>query len=171
MATVSCTSQNLGSGNFKRIKKVFVIAPIMAGAVGIIVGYLALLFSKQLLSLYLTDELAIAEGLVRMKAILPFYFICGIMDALSGVVRGASFAIYPTIVNLIGVCGLRILWIFTVFQIPEFHTISVLFLSWPISWIFVIIALLVFYFVYARKEISKICNTSTPTTIESEKIA
>jgi Na+-driven multidrug efflux pump len=104
-----------------------------------------------------------------MKAILPVYFLCGFMDGFSGVIRGAGFAIYPTIVNVIGVCGLRLIWIFTIFQIPEFHTISVLFLSWPLSWIFVIIALGIFYFVYARKEITKLCNASTIR--ESEKVA
>ena len=168
-ASISCTSQNLGAGNFTRIKKTAIISPLLASLFGATGAIIVLTFGKQLLSLYLTDDLAIAEGLVRMKAILPVYFLCGFMDGFSGVIRGAGFAIYPTIVNVIGVCGLRLIWIFTIFQIPEFHTISVLFLSWPLSWIFVIIALGIFYFVYARKEITKLCNASTIR--KSEKVA
>ena len=158
ISAVSCVSQNLGAGELKRIKTTAIIAPILAGISGIIVANIALLFDRELLSLYLTDELAINEGLVRMYAVLPVYFICGIMDGVSGVIRGAGFSIYPTIVNLIGICGIRILWVFTIFQIPKFHTISALFLSWPISWAIVFLALVIYYFVYARKIITKMCN-------------
>ncbi len=163
-ASISCASQNLGAGKVDRIKKTLIISPIIASISGIIACSTILLLARPLLGLYLTDQLAIEEGMVRMYSILPIYFILGIMDGISGVIRGAGFAIYPTIVNLIGVCGLRILWIFTVFAIPEYHTIPVLFLSWPLSWIFVIIALLIFYFAYARAKIVSMCQDSKSET-------
>ena len=165
-ASISCTGQNLGAGDANRIKKTAIISPILAGLFGIIVATVVLLFGKQFLSLYLTDELAIQEGLVRMKAVLPYYFICGIMDAFSGVIRGAGFSIFPTVANLLGVCGLRILWVFTIFQIPKFHTISVLFISWPLSWFVVFISLAIFYFVYGRKEILRLCEPNEEVLLD-----
>jgi Na+-driven multidrug efflux pump len=138
---------------------------------GLIVGNVSLIFGEQLLSLYLTDDLAIAEGLVRMKATFPLYFIGGIMNSITGFIRGTGFSIFPTIINLIGICGVRIVWVFTVFQIPEFHTITVLFISWPLSWFVVSISLLVYYFVYAKKRIELQCELTSTETVKSEAVS
>ncbi len=51
-----------------------------------------------------------------------------------GMLRGLGYSIMPMIVSLLGACGLRILWIATVFQIPEYHTITAVYLSYPVSW-------------------------------------
>ncbi|MGN0683738.1 MAG: hypothetical protein ACI4JY_08690, partial [Oscillospiraceae bacterium] len=51
-----------------------------------------------------------------------------------GMLRGLGYSIMPMIVSLCGACGLRLLWIATVFQIPEYHTITTVYLSYPISW-------------------------------------
>jgi hypothetical protein len=37
---------------------------------------------------------------------------------------------------VLGVCGVRLGWIFTIFQIPQFHTPWWLYVSYPISWLF-----------------------------------
>jgi Na+-driven multidrug efflux pump len=54
------------------------------------------------------------------------------------------------IVSLIGACGLRILWIVTIFQIPRFHTIHTIYISYPISWALTASVLLVSYLIIMR---------------------
>lgn len=156
-AALSCVGQNLGAGDSNRIKKTLILSPFCAGVVGLVLCGLVLLLREPLLGLYLTNPDALKEGIVRVFAIIPVYFMCGVMDAISGVIRGAGFSMYPTIVNLLGVCVFRIIWMKTVFE-TTLHTIPGLFICYPVSWALVIAALLVFYFVKARKSIYSQCS-------------
>ena len=56
------------------------------------------------------------------------------MEILCGSIRGLGYSILPTVVTLLGACGLRILWIYTIFQIPQFHTPQCLYFSYLVSW-------------------------------------
>ena len=58
----------------------------------------------------------------------------------------------PMIVSLVGVCGFRLLWIATIFQLPQFHTIEMVYLSYPISWTVTFII----HFICYRKVINKV---------------
>ena len=58
----------------------------------------------------------------------------GMMDVMVGALRGVGYSLMPMIVSLIGVCGIRIMWIFTVFRMEQFHTIQNLYISYPLSW-------------------------------------
>ena len=166
-ASLSCVGQNLGAGDSNRIKRTLVLSPVCAGVVGLFLCGIVLLLREPLLGLYLTDSLAVVEGIERVFAIIPFYFMCGVMDAISGVIRGAGFSIYPTIVNLLGVCVFRIVWMNTVFM-STLHTIPGLFICYPVSWGLVIISLLAFYFVKARKTIHAQCQVNSEYHLHHE---
>ena len=77
------------------------------------------------------------------------YFLCGLMDVMVGSMRGMGYSIVPMIVSLTGACGLRILWIFTVFAAE--HTLPALFISYPISWAVTFLAHLICFAVVRRK--------------------
>jgi len=57
------------------------------------------------------------------------------MDVSAGALRGLGSSLTPMLISVLGVCGLRMLWIATIFQIPRFHTLQHLFLSYPITWV------------------------------------
>ena len=61
----------------------------------------------------------------------------------------------PTVVTIVGVCGFRVLWIATVFQIPSFHTLEVLYASYAISWGITTVAQIICY-VAVRKKLQAI---------------
>ena len=126
------TSQNLGGGKYERINKVFRNSVIMVAFVGIFMGSGCYFFGEQLLRVYSTDPQVISYGLIRFRWVGIPYFLCGIMDALVGMLRGVGYAVMPMIVSMIGACGFRILWIATVFR--QYHSFDVLFASYPISW-------------------------------------
>ncbi len=114
--SLSFTSQNAGAGNYKRIRKVLGLALLMVTVTGLVLGSGALIFGHQLLGIYSTDESVISYGLMRMSIICIPYFLCGLMDVTVGSLRGLGYSIMPMIVSLAGACGLRIVWIFTIFQ-------------------------------------------------------
>lgn len=127
------TSQNYGGKQYKRIKKVIAFNVLIVTIVGCVMGFFIILFGKPLLGLYTSKTAAIQYGLVRMKIIFSTYFLCGIMDVLVGCLRGLGRSILPMIVSLMGACGFRILWIFTVFK--SHPTLETVYICYPISWV------------------------------------
>ncbi len=130
--TLTFTSQNMGRRQYDRIKKIQVICVGMVVVIGLSLGGSAYFFGKYLLRFYATDAEVIEYGLLRMGIVCMFYFFCGVMDVMVGGLRGLGYSVMPMIVSLLGACGLRILWIFTIFE--KYRTLEVLYISYPITW-------------------------------------
>ena len=130
---LSFTSQNMGAGNYKRINQILLRCLAIVSVIGLILGNGAYLFGRQLLGIYSSDPQVIEFGLSRMAIISCTYFLCGIMDVMVGSIRGLGYSVMPMIVSLTGACAFRVLWIFTIFQWQ--HTLFILYISYPISWI------------------------------------
>ncbi len=144
-------SQNIGAAKYSRINRIAIIACACAAVTGFVLGNLAYIFGGPLLSIYDPRPEIIQPGLTRMSLVCVFYFTCGLMDCIVGAIRGMGYAVAPTIVSLLGACGLRILWIFTIFTIPEYHTEFMLFLSYPLSWTITFLTHLICYIIMRRK--------------------
>lgn len=129
------TSQNVGGGKYSRINRIVLTCGICSCLTGLILGNLAYLFGGQLVTLYDPRPEIIEPALTRMRFVCSLYFLCGIMDIMGTSIRGMGYPTLPTVVSLLGACGLRLVWVFTVFQIPRFHTEQVLFMSYPFTWI------------------------------------
>lgn len=133
---VNFAGRCFGFKNYPRIKKVFGCTLACALTVGIVMGGFIILFGESLLSIYITDSPeAIKVGMLQFYVIAATYFLCGFMEISTGILRGMGRSVIPMIVSIMGVCGFRLVWIFTVFRIPRFHTIISLAMSYPISWI------------------------------------
>lgn len=140
---INFTGQNAGAENYKRIKKIMKVCILNVTVVGIFLSVIARVFAPQLLSIYITDNnAAIDIGVIRITYFLV-YFICGIMEVLTGVIRGLGNTTVPMLISVVCVCVFRVLWIFTVFRIPEFHSLESLYISYPISWTLCVIAQIV----------------------------
>lgn len=134
-SALNYAGQNHGAGKFDRIRKIMLACLALAFGAGVSLGGLAVLFSRPLLSIYITDsDEAIKYGITRLMFICLPYFLCGIMDVATGMLRGIGSSVAPMFITVAGVCGFRILWIYTVFQIPKYHTLEILYSSYMISW-------------------------------------
>ena len=132
---VNYVGQNVGARQYKRVGRIVSICLACVVVVGLTVGIIDYSFGETLLSIYITDSAeAIAYGMIRLAYICLPYFLCGLMDVSTGALRGMGASIAPMVISILGVCGLRILWIYTIFQIPQFHTPQCLYFSYTISW-------------------------------------
>ena len=154
-ASLTFVSQNFGAKKYDRINKTIFIAQVCVFLAGFIFGNLTVIFGKQLLSLYTDSPEVIACGLDRLKIICSTYALCGMMDVMGNAIRGIGHSILPMIVSLIGVCGFRLLWIGTIFLIPQFHTCNTIFVSYPISWALTFIVHIICFLIIRKKEFSK----------------
>ena len=150
-AAISFTSQNMGAGKYSRINKILYVSQLYVVLVGLTMGLFIIALGNPLLGLYSGSEAVIDAGMVRLKYIVTLYFLCGMMDVMVGSLRGLGYAIMPMIVSLIGACGLRLVWIATVFQIPKYHTIEMVYITYPITWILTFLAHVVCFVVVRRK--------------------
>ena len=127
--------QNAGARQYDRIKKILWICLGCVCVTGILLGAAMYAMGPVLLSFYITDsQQAISYGLLRLAMICLPYFLCGMMDVSTGALRGLGASFVPMLISILGVCAFRVFWIFTIFQVPRFHTPQCLFLSYPISW-------------------------------------
>ncbi len=133
-AAVTFTSQNFGAMKWKRINKTVVYAQVCVTAVGLLLGNLVCVFGKPLVGIYTSNPEVVSAGLDRLNIIARTQATAGMMDVMVGALRGVGYSLMPMIVSLIGVCGIRIMWIFTVFRMEQFHTIQNLYISYPLSW-------------------------------------
>lgn len=150
---INFTGQNTGAGQYQRVKKILWTCLACVAVTGIIVGGAACLLAPQLLPIYITDSAeAIQWGIVRMTYVCAPYFLCGMMEVTTGVLRGMGASVAPMVVSIMGACAFRVGWIYTVFQIPQYHTPQSLYISYPISWILTFTTqLIVCLWVYRRR--------------------
>ena len=151
-ATISFTSQNFGAKQYKRINKILFVGELYVIITGLVLGNLAVIFGKELLGIYSSSEEVIQTGMVRLRIIGITYALCGIMDVLVGALRGIGYSIMPMIVSLVGACGLRLIWIATVFQIPAYHSQTTIYMSYPITWT-ITLTVHALCFLWARRRI------------------
>lgn len=150
-AAISFTSQNYGAKEYKRIYKILLAGEIYAIITGVVLGNLAVFFGEPLLGIYSPSADVVAAGLGRMKVICTLYALCGMMDVLVGALRGIGYSVVPMIVSLIGACGLRLLWIATIFQIPEYHTMRTIYISYPVTWTITFLVHAITFLIVSRK--------------------
>ena len=132
---VNYIGQNAGARQFKRVGRILGICLGCVCVVGLVFGFSAYAFGEPLLSIYITDSPeAIAYGMIRLTYICLPYFLCGLMDVSTGALRGMGASVAPMVISILGVCGLRIAWISTIFHMPQFHTPQCLYFSYTVSW-------------------------------------
>lgn len=152
-ADLTFASQNYGAGKNDRVKNVLWNCLGTVVVIGLGLGLLFMAFDRTLLSVYNQDPAVIDFGVLRMHIILPTYFLCGMMDVMVGQLRGIGYSIMPMIVSLTGACLFRIVWIMTIFSMPQFHTLQMLYISYPVSWGLTFAIHMICYLTIARKKL------------------
>ena len=149
---VTCfAGQNIGARKPRRVLTSMYVSLFWAFSFGVVFGVLSCVFGAQLLSLYSTDPAVIQVGLNRMYIVCGPYFLCGIMDVMTGVLRGVGYSLLPMIVSLMGACVFRIFWVMTVFAANR--TMDCLMVSYPVSWALTFFVLVGIFAVLWKKKI------------------
>lgn len=149
---VNYVGQNCGAMRYDRVKKITWLCMLYAVIAGLFFGSLMCLFAPQLLSLYITDsQEAISIGVARMYVDILPYFLFGMQDVVTGALRGIGASFISMVITVLGICGIRILWIATIFQIPRFHSQTLLYVSYPLSWVITFIVQMIAFTIIFRK--------------------
>ena len=155
-ASMTFTGQNYGAKKPDRIKKSIIYTIIQVLIVGIVGGQIVNFFGEDLAKLYLNandlnKEAVLASALELMSFMLAVYFLCGVMDTLSGALRGLGYSMIPMIVSIGAICVLRMIWVFVFFPMEQFHNLIGIYTIYPISWSIGIVAMSIALFIIFRR--------------------
>ena len=154
-AAMTFVAQNMGAGQYTRVKRSAGYSVMIVVFVGLTVGGTMHLFGDTLLGIFAPGNPEVIKyGNVRHTLFCFTYFLCGIMEVGSGALRGIGKSMISMIISLIGSCALRVVWIFSVFNaLPVVATeentifrLFMLYISYPVTWIITSAAL---FFVFA----------------------
>ena len=149
-------SQNFGAKRFDRVKKVCYWGVSLASVIGLLMGVAVVVFAKPLLSVFNVTDEELGYATTRLIIIGLPYFLCGIMEVGSALLRSIGHSFKALIVTFIGSCVLRVAWVFTVFA--SFAKIEILYLSYPISWFVTAATLLLMFFFSYKQEKKMLIN-------------
>lgn len=166
---LSFTSQNVGARRPERLRRIFLWCLVLVTVIGLTLGWAIYLFGEPLLTLYtatstanstITAEEILHYGMLRMRIIATTYFLCGIMEVLVGAMRGLGSPWMPMLVSIGGVCGVRIVWIFTIFRFVD-HSLNSLYISYTISWLVTVVIHAICYYFTHKKVIRQLKDAGT----------
>ena len=166
------TSQNYGAGHCKRVDRCLVLCQVYVVVIGLVLGCLVAWCGHPLASIYAPGEEDVIQcAMERLSIISTTYFLCGIMDTMVGSLRGLGYSMVPMVVSMVGACGVRLAWIATIFQI--YHTPTVLFASYPVSWTITAAVHIAFFFFIRKHAYAKIngIHGITPKAASQEESA
>ena len=159
-ATLTFVGQNYGAMKYDRIRKTLIYSLVWVTAVGVAVSQLELFFADELISLYINANAPNREAVSlitkdMLNLLLTLYFLCGIMEVITGVLRGLGYSFLPMIMCLMGSCVFRIFWRYVIFPLEPFNKEpNGLLLSFPLSWVLTIL-LLLSLFIFAWRKLKK----------------
>ena len=142
--SLACTTfvgQNGGAGNLPRCNRTIVLC-LLEGTVCTALSILTILFlGRSLLSIFNTSPEVIETGYTRLLIVFSAYIFTMIYEVISGYLRGFGISLIPAILTVVGICGVRIAWIYCVF--PEHRTFDTIMLAYPVSLSFTAVLLFI----------------------------
>ena len=131
-ACISFTSQNYGARKYEKLKKVMYVSLVLVIIGALTVAGIIWVFHKPLLSLYTNDPEVVRIGTLRVLYVILPLFLNGILDVFAGSLRGMGKSSLPMIIMVVGICGVRLAWLWGFF--PTHRALEVIYLSYPLSW-------------------------------------
>lgn len=157
-ASTAFISQNYGAKKYDRVLKVVKNSVLIILALGGIEAVLIVFFGRFLVSLYTPgDTLTISYAYIRLLWFGGFCGLNGLAEIMTGATRAIGKSISPTVISIIGVCGVRVLWVRTAFVamhkvfgdgLVSYGSVLVCF---PISWIVTLVATAIVFFTAFKK--------------------
>lgn len=156
-AAITFTSQNVGARKKERLKRIIYNCLGVVTVLGVVFGWLTVIFDEELLRIYTTDPESIAAGVVRIRYMSTSHFLLGVMNVFVGGLRGMGYSFVSMIISLMGACAFRVAWIYTAFRL--FPVLDTVYLSYPLSWGLTALAQGICYAYCLKKTIVKIDNS------------
>lgn len=150
-ACVSFAGQCCGARQYKRLDKLVVCSATWNSLIVVLIATVSTIFPRQLLGIFNSDPAVVDAGIFKLILLSWTCVFFGISDSMVGCIRGMGKSLSPTVLNIICLCGIRLLWVLFVFPHCP-HDPRYLYLCFPVSWVIAAI-LQTCNFIYCRKQL------------------
>lgn len=123
---------NYGAGQWKRVRRCYLICLGFSFGVGLVMGLSLVAFGPAFLSIFAADAAVVEAGMKRLRIMGLSYGFSAFMDNAIAGCRGLGKSMVPMVIVITGSCILRIVWVMTVFS--WVHTITSLYLVYICTW-------------------------------------
>ncbi len=148
-ASVTFIGQNYGAMKLDRCVKSVRWCLLLGGVFTVCMSGAILLFADTLIFFYTPDKAVAEIAVVRMRCVIVWELFSLAMDVFSGSMRGYGYSLIPAIISIIGACGLRVLWVYTIYRAnPGFVRLMIIY---PISWAATAASDAIAYFIIKRR--------------------
>ena len=155
-ASVAFVGANYGAKDKKRLQQSIFFSSLYGCIFSALAGIFVYFLAEPLLMIYIKNPSAIQYGKEKLQIIGMTYILYTLVCTVSSAIRGFGYSFTPMVVSLIGICALRIVYIYTFFNLEALHSIFGLYLSYPISWGTTAVAHFICYFIFSRKIFKKL---------------
>ncbi len=133
MAATTFTGQNVGAGNYGRVKRGMYVSVAMGVCYTIVTGILLMLFAPQVIGVFTNKAEVVEYGVYILKFFCPYYWMLGILQVLAGTIRGTGKTLQAMFVFLFSMCIFRVIWIWIALKAA--HELSCVMIVYPVSWL------------------------------------
>lgn len=151
-------SQNHGAENYPRCRSIVRWAALLLIIIVGVVSVLIVVFASFFSGLFSADPEVFGFSNIRIYYVTSFEIICGLIEVYSGALRGHGKSMTPAVICIVGICVLRIAWVYTAFAV--WHTYECLLIAYALSWIVALAGMVVAYLLCVRKLESKLPSVS-----------
>ena len=152
LACVSFSGQCYGAKKYRRIDKVAVTATAVGTIMLAVIAVCMTIWERDLLGLFNSNPDVIDAGVGPLRINSWFYVLFLLSEIPLGCMRGTKRSTIPSLLNVIGICGPRVIW--TLFIFPMHRSLTFLYVCFPISWAISAVLQWVYYFT-VRKQLLK----------------
>ena len=143
IAITTFVGQNYGARQYARVKKgINVCLGISFGAT-IAMTLLIFFGGRFVIQLFTDDATVMATSQSIIRFMVPYFATYVCIEILSGALRGSGDSLRPMVITILGVCGVRVAWIWIV--VPMMQTFESVMISYPISWTLTSILFVIYY--------------------------
>ena len=130
---VTFTSQNYGAKDLERCKRAFRISLVTGMALTLVMSFIFVGATDFFAGIYTNDPVAIKYARIRMKHVTLLECLTGVYEISGGALRGMGHSLLPALLTVIGSCGFRVVWLYTVFKVVP--TFTMLMNVYPVTWV------------------------------------
>ena len=143
IAITAMSGQFYGAGKISSLKKGAKICLMMCAGIAVVMSTLLLIFGRTLFGLFTDDPEVINVAISIQRILVPTYVVFIFVIVYGGALRGMGHSFGPMLITLVGICLLRVVWIYAVVPLrPELLTTIY---SYPITWAMTSLAFIVYY--------------------------
>lgn len=131
-AIMTFVGQNFGAGRIDRVSEALKKGTAIFMAFTVSVCALIAVFAKDLFPLFVDDAEVIALAVRITLFFITFYPLWTLIELFSGMLKGCGDNIVPTLITVVGIAGIRFLWVYTVFR--YYGTVDSLCTCYAVTW-------------------------------------